>query len=391
MAAGHRLWRLYRVWEKINPTTTIVPLTIQKSKHMKRQHSFSRFLFLLGALFLTMAVQAQKEKNVEQVKALPKSKQHITKEVETRLTELMLPVKQTLEKLLNEDATGNYKAYKDDIQRLDAITNSQDKVKHLEKMQKKYYAFIKNTWAQAKIDEAGYQQKIKNLFPADQKETIRFNEFLNFTMSSPQKPTPPAPPPPPPPPPAMPPNICINANANNFFRGSFGMDGGAIGSTHVVVAPANPPSPAEIVSVAGSGIVGFYRSQGWIRNTLSVPANFPSDYRVLRSTKRFDWLGMASAVTIAGVCWSTVAYTTTPNTPDFTDGGEMHTAVAPVIWFCTFTKRASKTEEKIFTKDNTTGYQFGITCYASATASIYLSYAHAHSAAAIWKWDICEE
>lgn len=352
---------------------------------MKLHYKFATCCLLISSLLLSTLSHAQKTKNKNiEKEEMPAVKAHMTKELEEKIGEVVRPAKEQLEKLLNEDATGNFTKYKDDLRRLNELKNDDERKALFQKMQKSYYPFIKKIWDQAKIDEKEYQMKIKNLFPPDQREIIRFTEFLNFTMSSTnQKP---APPPPPPPAPA---NICVNAN--NLFRGSVGFDGGAIGSAEVIVAPANPPSPAEIVVSAGTGILGSYRGRGWIRNTATVPATFPSNYKVLRSKKTFDWNGYASAATILGVCWSTVAFSTSPDDNNFSVAGEIHTAVAPLLYMCVVNKKTSRTEEEVFTKNNTRGYQFGITCYGTSTASIYFSYSHALSAAAIWKWEICEE
>jgi hypothetical protein len=351
------------------------------------KHSINRLTLLL--LLLTIpgitALMAQRELSgkVQQLKELPKSKVHITKEIEKQMTEVVRPVTEQLEKLVKEDASGSYKSYTDDIAKLKTISNTKELNSAISQMQKKYYPFIKKLWDQAKIDEPSYQQKLRQLFPADQRETIRFGEFLNFTMaSSNQKPDfPPAPPPPPA-------NICIDANA--MFRGSFGIDGGAIGDVRVQVVPANPPSMAECIVSAGCGIIGSYRGQGWIRNTATIPGTFPFDTKSLRCTKSFNWTGIASAVAALGISWATVAYSTSPNV-DFAVGGEIYTAVAPVLWFCTINKRTTKTENTLVAKTDLPAAQFGITCYGQATSSIYLSYANAHSSAGVKPWGICEE
>lgn len=353
---------------------------------MKIQQQLSGLVLLASTLFLTSPLAAQKEKTtkIEQLASLPKSKTHITKELEARIIEVVQPVKEQIEKLLMADGSGNYALYKDELRKLNEAKTAADKELVLQKIEKKFYPFIKSIWDQAKIDDKAYQQKLKNLFPDNLKETIRFTEFLNFTMSSAsQKPIPPPPAPP------TPSNTCVDANT--LFRGTFGVDGGAIGSVQVQVAPARPPSPSEIVVSAGTGIVGIYRGQGWIRNTIAIPGTFVSDSRSLRSKKTFTWRGTASAASLAGCCWSTVAYSTAANDNDFMASGETHTAVAPLIYFCIVNKSTSKTEEAVFSKTDLTGVQFGLTCFGSASSSIFFSYSHASSGGAITKWEVCEE
>ncbi len=350
---------------------------------MKHSIKLSGILLLFLLLACTINSYSQRDQ-VTQLKELPKTKAHITKEIEAQIIEIVKPVKDRIEKLYNEDNTGNYAAYSAEIEKLSKVTDSKEKYSMALTIQKKYYAFVKKIWDEAKIDEAMYKQKLISIFPGNLKETIRFGEFLNFTMSSShQKP------PPPPAAPTPPANICVNANT--LFRGTFGVDGGAIGGTRVQVAPANPPSPAEIVAGADAAILGFYRCQGWLHNTVSMPGTFPIDNKSLRSTKRFDWRGSGVAYTLLGCAWSTVAYTTDANTMDFTVMGEIYTVVAPITFIQVISQTTSKTEEVVIQKTDLKSVQFGITCYASASSSIFLSYGNARSSCALWKWDICEE
>lgn len=348
---------------------------------MKHSIKLSAILLLLSLLACTISYSQRDVMNaVTQLKELPKINAHITKEIEAQIIEIVKPVKERIEKLYNEDVSGNYASYSSEIEKLGKITDSKEKKSTAQNIQKKYYPFIKKIWDQAKIDEEMYKQKLISIFPDNVKETIRFGEFLNFTMgSSHQKPAPPP----------APVNICVNANS--LFRGTFGVEGGAIGGTRVQVAPANPPSPAEIVAGADAVILGFYRSEGWLHNTVTMPGTFPIDNKSLRATKSFDWHGRGIAYTVLGCAWSTVAYTTDANTTDFNVMGEIYTVVAPVTFIQIIEQNTSKTEESVIPKTDLKSVQFGITCYASASSSIFLSWGHATSSCALLKWDICEE
>ncbi|MBL0153878.1 MAG: hypothetical protein IPP93_10440 [Chitinophagaceae bacterium] len=182
---------------------------------MKSPFRLQAILFLFALLAIAVNTQGQKDpkRNITQVKELPLLKAHITKEIEGQIIEIVKPVKEKIETLYKEDNTGTYTAYATDMQKLGEIKDVKERMAYAKNIQKKYYSFVKKTWDQAKIDEGYYQQKLKNLFPGNVKETIRFGEFLNFTMgSSFQKPIPPPPPPP------GPANICVNANLM-FRRG----------------------------------------------------------------------------------------------------------------------------------------------------------------------------
>ncbi len=355
---------------------------------MKQSIKLKAILFLFSLLICVITTHGQKDskRNITQLKELPAKKTHITKEIEAQIIEIVKPVKEKIEKLFNEDITGTYASYSAEMQKLSQVKDNKEQFSLLQKFQKKYYPFVRKIWDQAKIDDAAFQQKLKNLFPANIKEIITFGDFLNFTIGSThQKPTPPPPPPTPP----APTNICINANS--LFRGATAFEASIIGGARVQVAPANPPSPPEIVAGADAALLGIYKCEGWLHNTVSMPGTFPIDNKSLRSKKTFDWLGMGTAFTILGCSWSTVAYTTNANTDDFSVDGEMYSVVAPVTFVQFINKSSTRTEETVNPKTDLRTVQFGITCYASASASIFLSYAHANSSCALWKWDICEE
>ncbi|MEQ1675642.1 MAG: hypothetical protein ABL876_03000 [Chitinophagaceae bacterium] len=347
------------------------------------KHTINLSAVLVLFLLLTSSAKTYGQK-VTQLKELPETKLHITQEIEKQIVNTVKPVRDQVEKLMKEDQSGDFAAYSAAMEKAGNTKDFKQQTAQLKQIEKKFYPFVKRIWDMAKVDEASYKQKLKNLFPNNVKETIRFGEFLNFTMSSgSQKP---APPPAPPPAPA---NICVDANA--LFRGTFGTGGGAIGGTRVQVAPANPPSPAEIVASATTAVLGNYASQGWIHNTVSLPGTFPLDTRQLRSKKTFDWNGRGTAFTIIGCAWVTVAFTTDANSSDFSVGGEMHTAVAPVTFINGIDKAVSRTEESLIPKTDLKSAQFGITCFVNAKASLFLSFSTATSNCAMWRWEICEE
>lgn len=343
--------------------------------------SFKIHTIVLLACILLCAKNsfAQKEGNVQQLKELPKSVAHITPEIEKQIVDIVKPVKEKIEKLFNEDITGTAKTYASDMEKINKITDVTDKMQQLKNLEKKYYPFIKNTWALAKIDEADYQQKLRSIFPSHVKETIRFGEFLNFSMSSGnQKPAPPP----------APVNICVDANA--MFAGSFATGGGPIGGARVQVAPARPPSPAEIVTSTNSVALGVFAAQGWIRNTISIPGTFPLDAKSVRSKKTFDWRGNATAFTFLGCSWATVAFSTNPDS-DFSVGGETHSIVTPVTFILWINERTAMTEETVIPKTNLPAIRFGITCFASSSTSLFLSFSHSSSTCALTQWQVCEE
>lgn len=347
---------------------------------------------LLAALMLLLlhagSLFAQKEpaQKIEQVQ-LPKNTGHITPKIESQINELVKPVREQLEKLYNADKTGTYKSYVEEMKAISKISDLNKRRTSLKEFEKKYYPFVKKIWNTAAIDEAFYQQKLRGLFEPQIRETIRFSEFLNFSISSGSQALPPPPPAPPAP---APNNVCVDAN--KMFRGSRGVEESVIGGAGVAVLPANPPIPAQILAEADAALLGIYKAAGWLRNTVSIPGTFPIDAKMVRVKKTFDWVGWGAAFTLFGCSWSTVAFSTDTEDHQFNIRGQMHTVVSPVTFLLTIDKRVNTTiEELLIPKTDLRLIKSGMVCFAMASASLFLSYGNANSGGTILKWEICEE
>src|SRR5687768_1866052 len=111
---------------------------------MKHSIKLSVILFLFSLLACTISYSQKDLKNgVTQLKELPKINAHITKEIEAQIIEIVKPVKDRIENLYKEDVTGNYASYSSEIEKLGKITESKEKMSMAQKIQKKYYPFIK--------------------------------------------------------------------------------------------------------------------------------------------------------------------------------------------------------------------------------------------------------
>jgi hypothetical protein len=108
----------------------------------------------------------------------------ITKAMEDAVVEIVQPVKDVVEKLLNEDNTGTYRAYKEDAERLIKSIDATEREELTKQIQEKYFEFFKEVWAKADVDEAAYQQKIKEVFPKEIQETKAYKRSRTFSCAT---------------------------------------------------------------------------------------------------------------------------------------------------------------------------------------------------------------
>lgn len=90
-------------------------------------------------------------------------------------------LQETLSHTFNRLNPGLYEAYQKDLETASHLSTDEEREKYVSMMKKTYYAFLKEGWAKAGIDEDGYRKKITNLLPRDLRGLIRFDtDFLNF-------------------------------------------------------------------------------------------------------------------------------------------------------------------------------------------------------------------
>lgn len=326
-----------------------------------------KLLLTLIALLIVQIVVAQKENNEVQKIKLP-----FTKEMEEKVAATVEPVREQLEKLLNEDASGNYAAYKEDIRKADQLKSAEQKHKAVMNILKKYHPFIKETWNKAKIDEKYFQQKIKEIFPPEMKETIRFGEFLNFEVSG----TSGKPSPPPPPPPA-PSKICIDATTRFFGKKEI---------TQTALAKATAVVVRNSIRTdCVSEIAGHTQASGWILSDIKIPGSFPDDDKNLRITKNYLWNAFATAITILGSSFATIS----TSTDNFSSDVFIRTW-APVIFGSTISRNEARTVQTIVNKKFLLNIRFGVNAYCDTYAGAFaLSISSSNCDNLVWS--VCEE
>lgn len=326
----------------------------------------------LAVWLFTGTVMAQKEpvfpKGKSDQVALPKIP--ITKEMENRVIETVAPVVQRLEKLLKADPGGTYTAYVADVEKLGRLSNRDEKDKMIRQIQRKYYPFIKQKWDEAKIDEAYYQARLREIFPPEMRETIQFTEFLNFSVSG--NSSKPAPPPAP-----APRNICIDA-VKSFFT--------IQDKTRTLNANTSVLVSNNLVTTGcGSAIAGHSFASGWILSDIRIPGSFPSDDKLLRITKNYRWSGSATAVSVLGCAFATIS----TSTDNFSTDAFVRTW-APVIFVSSVSRNEARLVQTLIKKQFLLNIRFGINCYSDCYSSV-ISGSVSDNMCDNLSWSVCEE
>lgn len=320
----------------------------------------------------------------EQLRRLPESKSDATEKLHVKLpvTEEMTaaviavvkPIREVVEKLLNEDKTGMYEAYKKDAETLSAMKDPFEKRKFVEAIHEKYFDFFSEVWKKADVDEGAYQEKIKNIFPREIGETIKFKEFLTFSMHV-KKPTRDHNPVPPAPPAPAPENICMNP-ATLWF-GIRHEDHGGISVARADVDHENVHA-FSLASVAGYG-----NATAGLASDITIPGTFPDDDRLLRVKKTFTWKAEITAFSFIGCSFASVYVTTVANE-------EYLRLWAPVTWIAFDNFDEQKMEEYLIQKKFLYNIRYGVSVNADSFAEILASSTSSSTCLDV-KWSICEE
>ncbi len=330
------------------------------------KHSVKLLSIVIMLIALTSAQRSIAQKGDVQNIKLP-----FTKEMEDKVIAVVQPVKEKIEQLFKEDQSGNYTAYAEEVRKLKQMKSLDEQKSAIQQIQKKYYSFIKKTWDQAKIDENDYQQKLKNIFPPEMRETIRFTEFLNFSVSGNQKPAPPPPPPP------APSKICVDAS-NTFFTTER--------TTKYVNSNESVMISNHFGTVStGAAVAGYVNASGWILSNITIPGTFPSDNKLLRITKSYEWWAYATAFSVIGCAFATTSTSTENLTTDV-----FIRCWAPVTWFSTIEKNEVRTVQTLVNKRFMMNIRFGVNVYADSYGALAAGGVGGSSFNNLM-WSVCEE
>ncbi len=326
---------------------------------MKKQSSIILKWICITSLsfFVILPVVAQKEKNQSLV----------TQQQINTINELVKPVKEQIEKYLNEDNTGNYKAYQQDIKMMNAAKNGKEKNAATKKIREKYASFFKEVWANAKVDEILYQQKIKQAFPDAISSFIQFQPYLNFSISkSFSKNGPPALPP-------LPEDKCIDVcnNAAGEINGTSGLISGGAGQYGNCYLKANGWGAAA----------GKNELSGFLRNNITIPGTLPDDVRKLHVRKSYELKMEATSFAVLGFGYAETRASSY-------QANEYLFVMSPVIFGASKTLTKSMSEDYLLEKKDVAKSIFKT--YAGTMAYL-ISGNWCFSEFNSIRWTICEE
>lgn len=324
----------------------------------KNLHSAIKFLVLTVVAALQLSHANAQEKTVV-----------VTQEMINKVNNIVKPLREQADKLLQADATGTFKSYQRDVAALNKMKNGAEKSKTSAQIMEKYASFYKNIWANIKVDEKAYQALIRSAFPVAIAERITFQQYLNFSYSSSTN-TNSAPPPAPAPEPE---NKCIDvcSIAAGEIAGDAGLIAGGGGSYGNCYLTAN----------SWGAVAGGNNLYGSLKNNISIPGTLPADSRKLRVTKSFDLKQEAVAFALLGFGFAETRVMTYR-------GNEYLMAMAPVIFASSKLSQKSYSEEYVIEK---TEVSKSVIKASANTFAYFITGNWSYSNCTNIKWTICEE
>lgn len=325
---------------------------------MRKYLHLASKIFSLTAVATLQLLQAGAQKNLV-----------VTQEMINKVNNIVKPLREQADKLLQADATGTFKAYQRDVEALNKMKNGAEKSKASAQVIGKYASFYKDIWANIKVDEKAYQTQIRSVFPVAIAERIIFQQYLNFSYSSSTN-TNSAPPPAPAP---APENKCIDvcSIAAGEITGDAGLIAGGGGNYGNCYLTAN----------SWGAVAGGNNLYGSLKNNISIPGTLPADNRKLRVTKSFDLKQEAVAFAVLGFGFSETRVMTYR-------GNEYLMAMAPVIFASSKISQKSYSEEYVIEK---TEVSKSVIKASANTFAYFITGNWSYSNCTNIKWTICEE
>ena len=323
-----------------------------------KRNTLRKLLTTALSIFFIFPVMAQREKR--EISLLDKDQIR-------RITDIVKPVKEQIEKQLNEDET--YQTYLQDIKELNSTKNFEEKSSLTAKINEKYSDYFKKIWSEANVDEKSYQLSIRRVFPDNLAELIQFEAFLNFTLSvSTVTNTPPSEPPPP--------DKCLDICS---------MAAGEItGSSALVAAGGGSYGNCFLRTNAwgtGAFYAGFSELYGALKNNITIPGTLPDDSRKLRVIKSYELKQEATSFAALGGGFAETRARTYQTS-------EYMLVYSPVIWGSHAIKIKTMSENYLLEKKDVARSIFKT--YAN-TVSAFISGNWCFSECSSIKWSICEE
>jgi hypothetical protein len=287
----------------------------------------------------------------------------ITKEQMNQINEIIQPARSAVEAILAKDNTGMYSRYQKDVQMLREMTNMEEKRASTQKILANYGDFFANIWKNAAVDEKIYQAKIREVFPTNMREVIRFDNYLGFSMVTPPTAPPPAP---------LPADQCIDvcSIAKGSVLGSSYLISGGGGSYGNCFARVNSWGAAAAFGEISAGL----------KNSISIPGTFVDDARRLAISVAYDMKIEATAFAVLG---ASVASSSVTN--GWTRQYMM--IFAPVI-FATHRIEQTTIQENFIVDKNAIG-NYNVSA-GSSVLNMIISASWGTAEASNIRWTVCE-
>lgn len=317
--------------------------------------------FIVIALFAYLNSPAQKKVQQGESQSL------ITQEQFNKIQEIVQPVKDKVETLLNKDKSGMYQAYLKDIKKLKENTENAARVAISNKIKKKYDAFLNAIWASAEIEEQIYQQQIGEVLYLSVGKKISWYPFLNcvIIVSVPAS-SPPSDPPPP--------NKCINVC--DIVAGEIRANGGLISSGN------GSYGNCFIKINAWAGAAGITEAYGSLKNNVTIPGTFPDDKRKIRVKQGFELSQETGSFAALGFAYGQTDIQTK-------NSHEYLLCISPVVGVLSKVVRKTIIEEYVLEKKDIA--QSVIKTWASSFAFNVISGGWGWSECNSIRWTMCEE
>lgn len=236
--------------------------------------------FIASALML-LSLSSAAQKGKLETFATPKMQEQINAVVK--------PVTDQLEKLCREDRSGTYARYTEDVKKWKGSKNPAENREWSARMTERYGSFFKEIWSKAQIDEKLYQSRIRALYPEAIRKNIRFQPYLNYTITASTAIPHDAPPASEPQPEKKCIDVCPIATVQ-------------ISSKNGAIGGGNGDGGNCFLKSTGwaAGIAGVGDNTTILNNNITIPGTFPADKRMLHVRLTYFLKQEASSFGIVG-------------------------------------------------------------------------------------------
>lgn len=316
----------------------------------------------IAVLFKLLVLSSVASLQFQHVAAQKKTR-IITTDIFNKINEIVKPVQEQLEKVLKDDPT--YKEYEEEVYALNKLETDSEKSKSTAYIKEKYGPFFKSAWSALKIDEASYQEQLRDVFPTDLREKIVFQEYLNFSIIVPY-----------------------------FITGTEPLPDLENKCVDVCTIAAGEVTGTGGLIASGAGSYGncFIKASSWaliagrnvlkaeLKNNITIPGTFPADQKKLRVKISFDTRQEATAIALFGTSIATTQINT------FNGMQELY-AIAPVAWITSLSASKSYSEEYVIEKNEIS--KSIISAFAESV-SVLITGNWSFSECNNIKWSVCE-